>query len=212
MLRAGGMPPFWTTDAVAAYRRARLRPERWLAAHIAFVVNDAAMAAQQWPTPFEGAGEACTWERLGRFLVHCEGALLYVAARRCVGDFFGPDCPGRAAHAMACIAELVRAMLGPSSIADGTRKRGSPLAILGAPPNCNAKGMTMFPAPAKVAIWACKINTALQAQTTKRAQRRARCIRFAERTALPAGSARKLASALSRAAARPRDRVGWPLR
>ena len=56
MSRAGAQPSFCQTDVDAAYRRAPLRPEHRLAAHVAFVVNGAAMVAQRWATPFGGRG------------------------------------------------------------------------------------------------------------------------------------------------------------
>ena len=183
MLRAGVQPSFWKTDVDAAYRRVPLRPDHRFAAYIAFVVNGAIVAAQHWATPFGGAGAVYSWERLGRLLAHCVRSLLFIVACRYVDDFFGPDYPECVAHTTACIARLVRAMLGPSSIADRKCEHGLPLVILGLSVNCDARGLTLFPARDKVEKWTRQIQTALQVRTARRSQRRARRGCFARRVA-----------------------------
>ena len=138
-------PSFWKTDVDAAYRRVPLSAEHRFAAVIAFVVNGRTVASEHWATPFGGAGAVYSWERVGRFIAHCVRVVLHVAAGRYVDDYFGAEYPECAAHTTECVARLIRAMLGPTAVADRKCESGAQLPVLGLTVEARDDGLFVFP-------------------------------------------------------------------
>ena len=113
----------------------------------------------------------------------------------------------QAEHALGCLVRLVRALLGPSALAEHKRECGNPLVILGLRIKLSPAGMRATPSDDKAKKWLCRIAEAIRADKLTAGVKGPALVprRRARRCA---GEASKLAGALSWGASHQFRRVG----
>ena len=80
---------------------------------------------------------------------------------RYVGDYFACLQDECVEHGMQCFAEVVRFLLGDTSVSDKKLGFGNPLSILGLVVEVGPEGMTCFPSGDKILKWLNVISQAL---------------------------------------------------
>ena len=157
----GYAPVLWKADVDAAYRRIPLAPGHAFAAWSAFLAKGRIWVSQHRALPFGAAGSVYGWDRVAAFIRHAARRLVRIPAGRYVDDYFAPDAPGSVAHGMAVFARLVRAILGPGSIASNKLEWGRMLVLLGISFAFSAQGIHCCPSEDKIYKWTAVIRRAL---------------------------------------------------
>ena len=180
----GVAPALWKADIDAAYRRIPLAPGHAFAAWSAFLANDRLWVSQHFVLPFGASGSVYGWDRVASFLRHAARRLLRIPAGRYVDDYFGPDAANSAAHSMEVFARLVRAILGPGSIASGKLEWGNELVLLGVHFAFSGAGIHCAPSEDKVRKWAGAIARALESRKLEpgAASKQARALSWASQS------------------------------
>ena len=112
------VPWLWKADVDAAFRRVPLCEAHKWAAGVAYLYKGEPWVATHLGMPFGATSSVVAWHRIGELITALARKLLHLPVFRYVDDWFGADKPGCAEHAMGCMARLVRALLGESSVAD----------------------------------------------------------------------------------------------
>ena len=155
-------PHLYKADIDAAFRRVPVHPaERWLLG-VVFGYNGKLVVSQHLALPFGSTGSVHGWHRVGAALCIFARVLLGLALFQYVDDFFGLDHPVIAEHALQCFVRLVRAVLGPSAIADKKTDVGASLGILGLHIQPALSGVTVALLPEKQQKWLAEIKDILQ--------------------------------------------------
>ncbi|CAK0899991.1 unnamed protein product, partial [Prorocentrum cordatum] len=180
----GVLPELWKADIDSAHRRIPLAPaDRWAAVSV-FKERGRLWCSQHLVCPFGALASCRDWGRVAAMLSHFARRLAKLPVSRYVDDYFAPDRPGAADHAMRCFARVVRAALGSDAVADAKLARGAQLVVLGLLFSFCAQGVHCEPACDKRLKWSSAIRHALECGTLHR------------------GAAKKLAGALAWAAQR----------
>ena len=87
--------------------------------------------AQHGACPFGAVASVHAWERVGAAIAHLARKFLKIALLRYVDDMFAPERTATMAHALQCLARLIRAILGPTAVADKKLACGKKLDVLG---------------------------------------------------------------------------------
>ena len=121
------------------------------------------------------------WERIGALITRIARKILHIPILRYVDDFFSAlraaeagagarvcfraraRSFAQAEHALGCLVRLVRALLGPSALAEHKRECGNPLVILGLRIKLSPAGMRATPSDDKAKKWLCRIAEAIRA-------------------------------------------------
>jgi len=157
----GELPMLCKADVDAAFRRVPIRPEHRFAAYIPFIANGKVVVSKHMGMPFGAVASVHAWERVGALLTVLARRLLHLPMLRYVDDFFCPERKESVQHGLGCFTRLVRAVLGPSSLAERKLMWGMPLPILGVSVQASDSGMACFPLPDKVEKWISKMQNAL---------------------------------------------------
>ena len=186
----GVIPELWKADIDSAYRRIPLAPaDRWAAVSV-FKEGGRLWCSQHLVCPFGALASCHDWDRVAAMLSHFARRLAKLPVSRYVDDYFAPDRPGAADHAMRCFARIVRAALGSDAVADAKLAHGAQLVVLGLLFSFCAQGVHCEPACDKRIKWSSAIRHALECGT------------------LHQGAAKKLAGALAWAAQHLFKRLG----
>ena len=173
------VPWLWKADVDAAFRRVPLCEAHKWAAGVAYLYKGEPWVATHLGMPFGATSSVVAWHRIGELITALARKLLHLPVFRYVDDWFGADKPGCAEHAMGCMARLVRALLGESSVADRMLEFGSALTVLGIRVSPSSDGARFEVDADKAQKWLCTIDAAI------------------ETLHLDAGAAQKLAGRLS---------------
>ena len=192
-LYLGVVPHILKVDVDSAFRRIPICPEHRWAAHIAFKHKDIIWIAGHLSMPFGASSSVFAWDRVGAALERIIRVLLKIPVLRYVDDFFTADRPACVKHAMECVVRVIRALLGPSSIAERKVECGLPLEVLGVTIDADEHGAVFWPSEDKVEKWLATLDDTLK------------------RRSLHAGAARKLAGKLSWSAQHVFSRLGRAL-
>ena len=157
----------WKADIDSAYRRIPVHEDDLWAAHVVFVSRGRIYVSRHNAVPFGATGSVHGWDRLGALLAAIARSELHIGALRWVDDYHGAEPVCTVSHAKTCFARLVRALLGPSAIADHKLQHGSGIVVLGLEIRMDAFVFRCWPDEAKVNKWLRRIECALQ---TKRLQ------------------------------------------
>ena len=121
------------------------------------------------------------WERIGALITRIARKILHIPILRYVDDFFSAlraaeagagarvcfraraRSFAQAEHALGCLVRLVRALLGPSALAEHKKECGNPLVILGLRIKLSPAGMRATPSDDKAKKWLCRIAEAIRA-------------------------------------------------
>ena len=125
------LPSMFKADIASAYRRMPIQPDHAWAAGVMYRYQGQVMFSKHFSSPFGASSSVYNWERVGRFFCALARKLLHIAMLEYVDDYFAAERPATVEHAMLCFARLVRAMLGPSSIALEKLAFGQSLTVLG---------------------------------------------------------------------------------
>ena len=120
------------------------------------------------------------WERIGALITTIARKILHIPILRYVDDFFAAlrtaeagasaraghrhqvhPC-AEAEHALVCLVRLIRALLGPSALAEHKKECGNPLVILGLRIELSPEGMRAVPSDDKAEKWMGRINEAIR--------------------------------------------------
>ena len=152
----------WKADIDSAYRRIPVHEEDLWAAHVVFVCRGRAYVSRHNAVPFGATGSVHGWDRLGALLAAIARSELHLAALRWVDDYHGAEPECTVAHAKLCFARLVRALLGPSAVADRKLQHGNGIVVLGLEVHMDALVFRCWPDKAKVDKWLRRIEGALK--------------------------------------------------
>jgi hypothetical protein len=157
----GASPLLWKADVDAAYRRIPVSPDQTCFVWVAVMVDGVVWVSRHLAMPFGCMGSVHAWNRVGALLCHVGRVMLLIPLERYVDDLFSADRPECAEHAMRCFAEVVRAMLGPTAIAERKLECGNPLVVLGISVAVAFPRIELTLPDDKVAKWSGQIREAL---------------------------------------------------
>jgi hypothetical protein len=140
--RTGMVPWLWKLDVDSAFRRIPLAGDDQWAAWVAFLCDGQVYVSGHRACPFGATASVQAWERIGAMLKFLAVTLFGLVSFRYVDDYMGIDRPQCAEHGMRCMAELVRAVLGYSAVADRKLGFGASLVCLGVQIMPKANGYT----------------------------------------------------------------------
>ncbi|CAK0826970.1 unnamed protein product [Prorocentrum cordatum] len=159
----GALPELWKADIDSACRRIPLAPaDRWAAVSV-FKEGGRLWCSQHLVCPFGALASCHDWDRVAAMLSHFARRLAKLPVSRYVDDYFAPDRPGAADHAMRCFARIVRAALGSDAVADAKLARGAQLVVLGLLISFCAQGVRCEPACDKRLKWSFAIRSVARA-------------------------------------------------
>ena len=98
-------------------------------------------------------GSVLAWDRVGAMIKTLALKILKIPSLRWVDDHFCVEPTGTLEHTKLCFARLVHVLFGPDAIEPAKLEHGNPLTVLGLDVTIEAKHITVWPTPSKVAQW-----------------------------------------------------------
>lgn len=157
----GVIPGLIKADIDAAFRRIPVAPEHRWACWVAFIVLGEVFVSQHGACPFGAVASVHAWERVGAAIAHLARKFLKIALLRYVDDMFAPERPATMAHALRCLARLIRAILGPTAVAAKKLACGKKLDVLGVDVKLSRRGFKCKPTKHKTRRWRRTMKEAL---------------------------------------------------
>jgi len=111
--------------------------------------------------PFGAIASVHAWERVGAGIAHIARKFLKIAVLRYVDDLFAPERHETMEHALQCLARLIRAVLGPTAVADKKLACGKKLDVLGVDIKMSRRGYKCRPKKSKSEKWVKVIKQSL---------------------------------------------------
>ena len=128
-------PSVIKADVDAAFRRVPLPAAQRRFAWVAFRHKGSVLMCQHYALAFGMIGSVFGWDAIGALLCILLRRLLFLPLLRWVDDFYAVVRQGKgrlvSQHALSCLSRVVRAFLGPSSLADHKLCEGPDTTIIG---------------------------------------------------------------------------------
>ena len=161
---SGSVPHPFKVDIDSAYRRVPVAPrDRW-AAHVVFKDSGTTFVAGHLAMPFGATSSVHSWCRVGAALVRILRVVLKIPVGIYVDDLHGAERPACIAHTTNCVVRLIRAVLGPSSVANHKVAHGLPMDLLGVTVDACQSGVSFTPTEGKIVDWCHQIRCILQSK------------------------------------------------
>ena len=155
-----------------------LRDDHKGAAAVAYCYRGGVWVAGHEAMPFGATASVLAWDKVGASILKVARERLHLPAFRYVDDYFAAEryisvlshfarvhvfvCrPGVMEHGLSTFVRLVRALLGPTAIADAKAESGLAVVILGILVQSSWKGVCFNLCPKKAAKWSLQIRTAI---------------------------------------------------
>ena len=155
------VPHVLKVDVDSAFRRVPIAPEDRWAAYVAFLHNGDIKVAGHLAMPFGASSSVFAWDRVGAAIVRIARVLLKIPLLRWTDDLFTAERQACIEHCRDCVVRLVKALLGPSSVAPHKVMSGLPLEVLGVVVEADEAGAAFWPSENKIIKWSAEIELAL---------------------------------------------------
>ena len=155
------IPHVLKVDVDSAFRRVPVAPQDRWAAYIAFLYKGDIKLAGHLAMPFGASSSVFAWDRIGAAIVCIARVLLKIPLLRWTDDLFTAERPACIVHCRDCVVRLVKALLGPGSVAPHKVMSGLPLEVLGVVVEADEAGAAFWPSENKIVKWSAEIELAL---------------------------------------------------